>query len=497
MPFFGPEYSTPAFALPAGTFFGPGPMNPTGQSPQPGDFVPPELRHLLKPSATGALSFEFGSAMMQPAGGMPDPGLDPGFDHGLDPNQPPQRKRINAKATPAMPRGNGPLSTRTGPLGGGFGGAFANGGIAPAGKTSLVGERGPELIQPTGPTKVIPLQNASSPATGMLVPSSRGGVKWQPGTGAGTTLPPQSQAAMPFGQRPSAPPEMPFGMGAPGPVLVRSGAKTMNAVQTGPLSARGTAGAQSGPLSLRGPVPVGRSANDPMRIAEQMRRGGDPSAILRFGMQQMRQDFARARHAVNFAQNQMMFGQRQQAMDARDARNFEQGKMMFGMQQGAMDARDERNFTQQQQLEAERRAADQAALEQARQYGLKPVPVTGTQTPYFQDAQGRIYAGSQPEKAPDPMPQGLVPVGYQNGKAIYGQPDKAAEPKFMLRELPGEQVQDPVTNAWTTKPGQMVRVFEDGTYEPIQPRGQPKAAAPAPLDPAARLAALRAKAGLK
>ena len=38
-----------------------------------------------------------------------------------------------------------------------FGGAYANGGIAPGGKVSLVGERGPELIMPSGPTAVVPM----------------------------------------------------------------------------------------------------------------------------------------------------------------------------------------------------------------------------------------------------------------------------------------------------------------------------------------------------
>jgi hypothetical protein len=95
------------------------------------------------------------------------------------------------------------------------------------------------------------------------------------------------------------------------------------------------------------------------------------------------------------------------------------------------------------------------------------------------------------------MPKGLVPKGYQNGKAIYGTPDAPQDQKFMLRELPGEMVKDPKTGFTSQMPGQMVRVFEDGTYEPIQRRGQPQAAAPAaPPDAAARLAALRKKAGL-
>lgn len=74
-----------------------------------------------------------------------------------------------------------------------FGGAYARGGIAPAGAVSMVGEQGPELIVPTGPTQVIP-------------------------------------------------------------------------------------------LSQRGTRPIGRSANDPMRIAEQQRRMGNPDMLLRMAM---------------------------------------------------------------------------------------------------------------------------------------------------------------------------------------------------------------------
>jgi hypothetical protein len=470
-----------------------------------------------------------------------------------------------------------------------FGGAFANGGLAPSGKVSLVGERGPEMIVPLGgPAAVVPMgqmptrkdtdgnvrpltdfnpvngrassfdgmprtqffeqamkadptrgagigggqnvygdirdvwagqvpkadprsfgtggQNfmgppapvpaapqrppglplppppsAAKPATGMLVAGPGGSVKWQPGTGPLATLPPQRPQGMPF-------------PALPGPV----GLPTLPA-KAAPFHDTGSAMDRHMSTGLAGSPrrQVGRSANDPTRIAEQMRRRGDPRAIMQLGMQRMGQDFARERDAVNFAQNQMMFDQHQAAYDARDARNFDQGLMMFELQQDAINARDERNFEQQQQIEAQRRAAELAAQERARQYGLKPLPVSGTQTPFFQDVRGHIYTGSQPERAPDPMPPGLVPKGYQNGTAIYGVPE-VREPRLELERLPGEQVQDPVTKAWTTKPGQLVRVLDDNTYVPIQPRGQAKtSAAPAPLDPKARLSALRTKAGLK
>ena len=338
---------------------------------------------------------------------------------------------------------------------------------------------GPPAMPNPKPSPAPPALPAG-PATGMLVAGPGGSVKWQRGTGPGTTLPPQTTPAAP-----ALSASMPMMMPANNSRIAQSPSNRPYAELAG-----GT-----GSLANRGTRPVGRSANDPQRIAEQMRRRGDPSAILRFGAQQMGQDFARERDAVNFAQQQQMFGQQQQAMDARDAANYNQGLTMFEMQQRAKQARDAQNFEQQQQLEAGRRSADLAAQEQARQYGLKPVPVTGTATPYFQDAQGRIYAGSQPERAPEPVPQGLVPRGYQGGQTIYGPKDA---PNFTIREIPGEPIQDPVTGKWTTKPGQMARIFEDGTYEPIQPRGQAAGPAPSPppADAAARLAELRRKAGL-
>ena len=155
---------------------------------------------------------------------------------------------------------------------------------------------------------------------------------------------------------------------------------------------------------------IGRSANDPQRIAEQMRRRGDPSAILRFGAQQMGQDFAREQNAVNFEQGLQMFGMQQGAMDARDQRNFDQSQMQFGMQQGVMDARDERNFSQQQQLEQQRRADD----ERRRNAEADGRSITGMSSleapdgsgyvPMVQHADGTVSAagGYMPRRAAPP-----------------------------------------------------------------------------------------------
>lgn len=244
----------------------------------------------------------------------------------------------------------------------------------------------PVLDAQTG--QMVPMDNAPPlrPSTGMLVPSSMGGVKWQPGTGPGTTLPPQSGSIMPPPMTPSIP-VMALGNG---------------------MTRQMSTGLAGSPRRQ-----VGRSANDITRIAERMRRQGDPRAIMQLGQMQMGQDFARERDAVNFAQGQMMFNQQQQAMDARDARNFEQGMTMFGMQQGAADARDARNFQQQRQIEAERFMAEQAAQEAARNrvpmMGQVPIPGTNYMGTY---ADGR-YMGNVPMAKP-PEPLSFQPVPGTN-----------------------------------------------------------------------------------
>jgi hypothetical protein len=57
----------------------------------------------------------------------------------------------------------------TGFGGGNFGGAFADGGIAPANKVSLVGERGPELIIPNSNTQVVPNHRLMSGSTSVVI----------------------------------------------------------------------------------------------------------------------------------------------------------------------------------------------------------------------------------------------------------------------------------------------------------------------------------------
>jgi hypothetical protein len=231
----------------------------------------------------------------------------------------------------------------------------------------------------------------------------------------------------------------------PGTIVPNGGSRVAQSPMNRPYAelAGGT-----GSLANRGVRQIGRSANDPTRIAEQMRRRGDPRAIMQLGQMQMGQNFARERDAVNFAQSQMMFGQQQQAMNERDARNFDQGLMMFGLQQQGMEARDAANFAQQQQLEAERRAAELAAQNEARNrqpnVSFQPIPGTDYGIP---SADGRPM-GTVPVNKPKStsyapvqgVPGLMVPTGPgadklppmqqvpNPGWSVTGQPKTRMEP---------------------------------------------------------------------
>lgn len=66
-----------------------------------------------------------------------------------------------------------------------FGGAFARGGIAPPGMMSLVGENGPEMIVPSGPTAVIPMQPSLGKAAPYANPADQITGRYAPGSLAG------------------------------------------------------------------------------------------------------------------------------------------------------------------------------------------------------------------------------------------------------------------------------------------------------------------------
>lgn len=255
----------------------------------------------------------------------------------------PAPRSTTPRANTSNLRGNNPLTGRPmgteglgRPLGAPmpFGGFFAEGGVAPAGAASIVGERGPEIIVPQGPTTVIPLDFTpdEEASTGRLVPSSQNGYTWQRGTGPAATPPPQAMPASPAALSlpvvPVTPPQpMPIMPSYPGDTRVN---------------------------------PVGRSANDPMRIAEQQRRRGNIRPIMQLGQMAMEQQARQAQDAANFAQQSAMFQAQQQVVNQRDASQWSQQQQLEAMRNAEAAKRDTANFQQQQQLESDRRAYENA-----------------------------------------------------------------------------------------------------------------------------------------
>lgn len=147
------------------------------------------------------------------------------------------------------------------------------------------------------------------PAAPALMPGG-----FRSGSGYGQTAPMLPMPPVP--EAPAVPASRPAPVMPSMPMLVRSGAKTMNANQSGVLSDRGTAGAQSGPLSLRRPVPVGRSMRDhpERRLETAARRGSLGAAMMltrmadnerdrqfQIGRDQAQQQFYRERDAARMA----------------------------------------------------------------------------------------------------------------------------------------------------------------------------------------------------
>jgi hypothetical protein len=203
------------------------------------------------------------------------------------------------------------------------------------------------------------------------------------------------------------------------------------------------------PTNMGGPAPfdslanravrqVGRSANDINRIAERMRRQGDPRAIMQLGMLEKNQQFSTARDDQNFERRKQMFDMGLQAQTARDQvqrgyqtqdqqqaeiqrQSMEEARrqwelQMYGMKTGEQAMRDERDRVQAEQ-ERQRKI----------EHGLKPVPVEGTSTPYFQDGNGSIYSGGQPAQPPPPIPEGFTPQRVDSNGIVYG-PDGGNQP---------------------------------------------------------------------
>jgi hypothetical protein len=288
-----------------------------------------------------------------------------------------------------------------------FGGFRAEGGPVMPGQAYMVGERGPEMIVPQQP--------------GMVVPNRA------------LTLSPMNRA---YGELPAV------------------GENTRNM-------------SRGGSLANRAVRQVGRSANDINRIAERMRRQGDPRAIMQLGMLEKNQQFSTARDDQNFERRKQMFDMGLQAQTARD--QVQRGYQTQDQQQAEVQRQSMEEARRQWELQmygmktgeqAMRDERDRVQAEQDRQrkieHGLKPVPVEGTSTPYFYDANGSIYSGGQPAAPPPEIPEGFTPQRVDSNGIVYG-PDGGNQPppppKTQMEKDANGNIVSVVETVWNPKTG--------------------------------------------
>ncbi len=259
----------------------------------------------------------------------------------------------SAGGDPPAPRPQRPVSRGSGQpqmMGGmPFGGFRAKGGPVRPGTAYVVGEEGQELFVPQVPGQIVP-------NPGMRLARDFGA---QLNAEAGMARVREKRAQLPGGTAfvgPVAPkvtgpkaldaafqPEAKASTGSAAPMTPSSrasvsGPRPLEAAFTPSAADNGSRIPQSpmnrgyAPGSLAGrPVrQIGRSANDPERIAERMRRQGDPRAIMQLGQMKMGQAFSREMNDVNFNQSMQMRGLYQAFMAERDAQ--QQGQQLEGEQ---------------------------------------------------------------------------------------------------------------------------------------------------------------------
>jgi hypothetical protein len=249
-----------------------------------------------------------------------------------------------------------------------FGGFFAEGGVAPADAASIVGENGPEIIVPQAPTTVIPIQMPGQRRESEAPVVTRSGVdqvklgqeaaryrtkadaQWNDYVKNTDTakdaalrdLYQRSQNVANLLQNDFENPPMPV--------------QRATIVNTGSAMDRHMATGLSGQARRQ----VGRSANDPMRIAEQQRRRGNIRPILQLGQMAMEQQARQALDNQNFAQQAALFQAQQQVQNRRADIDWQRQQERDAATQQAWSQRDTANFQQQQQLESDRRAYENA-----------------------------------------------------------------------------------------------------------------------------------------
>jgi len=283
-----------------------------------------------------------------------------------------------------------------------FGGFRADGGPVAPGQAYVVGERGPEVVVPQMPGMVVPNQSAIRQS-----PMNR------------------SQDLTQFDPKYIARGETSNYATQPG--MTGDSMGQFNALQSQPFG--------DNSLANRAARPVGRSANDINRIAEQQRRRGNFKPIMQLGM----------------------MGQQQQFYDAQNDKNFDQSKQMFDMGQQAQAAQ----YTQQradQGADWQRNQTEAQRMEEARkqwemtQYGIK----LGDQA--MEQERQRQQAEADRKRVPNitvtPTPGSPYNTITADGKVINVLPQTPAGPTGpQFTPLPGTDIRVPMDQNGNRIPG--------------------------------------------
>ena len=399
----------------------------------------------------------------------------------------PAPRSTTPRADTSNLRGNNPLTGRPmgteglgRPLGAPvpFGGFFAEGGVAPAGAASIVGERGPEIIVPQAPTTVIPIRMPGQREESMPAPAMNQSGVDQVKLGQDAAMYRAEADARWNDYMNNTDPAKDAGLRDSyrlsrdlATSLTRSYENPDMPVQAARIVNSGLGMDRAGATGLAGAPrrQIGRSANDPMRIAEQQRRRGNIRPIMQLGQMAMEQQARQAQDAANFAQQSAMFQAQQQVVNQRDASQWSQQQQLEAMRNAEAAKRDTANFQQQQQIESDRRAYENAQQLRKEQAG-KIVRFENMPTP---DGKGFIPVAVRADGSYD-MAGGYMPSrtdepqGWQKieGTDMYMMTGRGSE-KFdgQTWRKEGDRY---VPNVAPAEPKVQTVTLEDGTRVTMQ-----------------------------
>jgi hypothetical protein len=190
---------------------------------------------------------------------------------------------------------------------------------------------------------------------------------------------------------------------------------------------------------LGGPVKVGRSANDPMRIAETARRRGNIAPIMQMVTQQMQEDRADARmergeQRADIRSNQARIDRMNEWTQSQAAATAQEGRQM--MREDQRFDRDTQRRANESSVEWERRklimAEEKAARGDPTQVRVVPIPDTDYVIPYAGNQAMGTLRKSQPEA---PLPPGMVPQSAMRDGVQYSIPEAAPAAEVKLPKI--------------------------------------------------------------